>query len=69
VALSGCRTTREIEENVRALEVRLTDEVAAELEQIMRGAAGQVQEVPGQHHLPGVTRGVGAITGTVASQR
>src|SRR5918994_2748704 len=40
VALSGCRTTREIEENVRALEVRLSDEVAAELEQIMRGAAG-----------------------------
>jgi aryl-alcohol dehydrogenase-like predicted oxidoreductase len=69
VALSGCRTTQEIEENVRALDVRLSDDVAAELEQIMRGAAGQVQQVPGQHHLPGVTRGVGAITGTVASQR
>ena len=69
VALSGCRTTSEIEENVRALEVPLSDEVLAEIDQIVAGAAGQVQEVPGQHHLPGVTRGVGAITGTVARER
>lgn len=66
VALSGCRTTAEIEENVKALEVRLSDAVVEELEELMAGAAGQVEEVPGQHHLPGVTHGVGAITGTVA---
>ena len=69
VALSGCRTTHEIEENVRALDVSLSSEVLAQIDQIVAGAAGQVQEVPGQHHLPGVTRGVGAITGTVARER
>jgi aryl-alcohol dehydrogenase-like predicted oxidoreductase len=64
VALSGCRTPGEIEENVRALEVAVPDEVAGELERIMAGAAGQAERVPGLHHQPGVTRGVGAITGT-----
>ena len=64
VALSGCRTPGEIEENVRALEVTVDDGVAGELERIMAGAAGQVEAVPGLHHLPGVARGVGAITGT-----
>ena len=65
VALSGCRTPGEIEENVRALEVTIPAEVAGELERLMDGAAGQVQTVPGQHHLPGVPRGVGVITGTM----
>lgn len=66
VALSGCRTVAEIEENVRALEVPLSDAVIGEMDEVMAGAAGQVDEVPGLHHLPGVTRGVGAITGTMA---
>ncbi|HEU5317479.1 MAG TPA: aldo/keto reductase [Chloroflexota bacterium] len=66
VALSGCRTVGEIEENVRALEVKLSEAMLGEIDEVMAGAAGQVEEVPGQHHLPGVTRGVGTITGTVA---
>lgn len=52
VALSGCRTPREIEENVQALDVRLPDEVLAEIDQIMTGAAGQSDVVPGRHHQP-----------------
>jgi aryl-alcohol dehydrogenase-like predicted oxidoreductase len=68
VALSGCRTPGEIEENVRALEVGVDDEVAGEMEGIMAGAAGQVEAVPGLHHQPGVTRGVGAITGTAPAR-
>ena len=67
VALSGCRTPGEIEENVRALEVDVAGEVAGELEGIMAGAAGQVEAVPGLHHVPGVARGVGAITGTAGT--
>jgi aryl-alcohol dehydrogenase-like predicted oxidoreductase len=69
VALSGCRTPDEIEENVRALAVTLDGEVAGQLEQIMAGAAGQVETVPGRHHLPGVPSGVGAATGTGAAPR
>jgi aryl-alcohol dehydrogenase-like predicted oxidoreductase len=68
VALSGCRTPGEIEENVRALEVGVDDAVARELEGIMAGAAGQVEAVPGLHHQPGVTRGVSAITGTAPAR-
>jgi aryl-alcohol dehydrogenase-like predicted oxidoreductase len=64
VALSGCRTPREIEENVRALGVALADADLAELDQIMAGAAGQIETVPGAHHTPGVARGIGATTGT-----
>lgn len=52
VALSGCRTPREIEENVRALEVTLDDETLAEIDAIMKGAAGQTDLVPGRHHVP-----------------
>jgi aryl-alcohol dehydrogenase-like predicted oxidoreductase len=52
VALSGCRTPREIEENVRALDVELTTEVLAEIDQAMAGAAGQTDVVPGRHHTP-----------------
>ncbi len=52
VALSGCRTPKEIEENVRALDVTLDDQVLAEIDQIMSGAAGQTDVVPGRHHTP-----------------
>ncbi len=65
VALSGCRTPHEIEENVRALELTLSAGVLAEIDAIMAGAAGQVDRVPGLHHLPGVARGVDTVTGTL----
>jgi aryl-alcohol dehydrogenase-like predicted oxidoreductase len=52
VALSGCRTPREIEENVRALDVNLDSEVLAEIDRVMAGAAGQTDVVPGRHHTP-----------------
>jgi aryl-alcohol dehydrogenase-like predicted oxidoreductase len=52
VALSGCRSPREIEENVRALDVTLNGDVLAEIDQIMAGAAGQTDVVPGRHHTP-----------------
>ena len=54
VALSGCRTVQEIEENVEALEVKITDEALAEIDAIMQGAAGQTEVVPGRHHQPPV---------------
>ena len=52
VALSGCRTVGEIEENVTALEVKIPDDALARIEEIMQGAAGQVYQVPGRHHQP-----------------
>jgi aryl-alcohol dehydrogenase-like predicted oxidoreductase len=52
VALSGCRSPREIEENVRALELKLDDQTLAEIDRIMSGAAGQTDVVPGRHHVP-----------------
>jgi aryl-alcohol dehydrogenase-like predicted oxidoreductase len=52
VALSGCRTSREIEENVQALEVTLEPDVLREIDEIMGGAAGQTDTVPGRHHTP-----------------
>ena len=52
VALSGCRTVGEIEENVKALEIKIPDDALARIEEIMQGAAGQVNQVPGRHHLP-----------------
>jgi aryl-alcohol dehydrogenase-like predicted oxidoreductase len=52
VALAGCRTPREIEENVRALDVTLDSDALAEIDGIMAGAAGQTNVVPGRHHLP-----------------
>jgi aryl-alcohol dehydrogenase-like predicted oxidoreductase len=54
VALSGCRKPSEIEENVRALEVKIPDDALAEIERILKGAAGQVDAVPGRHHQPSV---------------
>jgi len=50
VALSGCRTVAEVEENVRALDVPVPDDALAEIDQIMQGAAGQSDVVPGRHH-------------------
>ena len=55
VALSGCRTVAEIEENVEALDVKIPDDALAEIHAIMRGAAGQTEVVPGRHHQPPVT--------------
>lgn len=52
VALSGCRSVAEIEENVEAMDVKITDEALAEIDAIMQGAAGQTNEVPGRHHQP-----------------
>jgi aryl-alcohol dehydrogenase-like predicted oxidoreductase len=58
VALSGCRTVAEIEENVKALDVRIDATALERIDAIMRGAAGQVDQVPGRHHLPPVPVGV-----------
>jgi len=52
VALSGCRSPREIEENIRALEVTLDAEALAAIDQALTAAKGQTQVVPGRHHLP-----------------
>jgi myo-inositol catabolism protein IolS len=52
VALAGCRTPREIEENVRALDVPLDGELLDEIDQVMAKAAGQTDTVPGRHHVP-----------------
>ena len=52
VALTGCRSVREIEENVTALEITIPAAALARIEEIMRGAAGQVDQVPGRHHQP-----------------
>lgn len=52
VALTGCRTPREIEENVRALDVQLDADVLREVDHIMRDAAGQTDALPGRHHTP-----------------
>lgn len=52
VALSGCRSPREIEENVDALDVRISEAALAEIDSIMTSAAGQTDVVPGRHHLP-----------------
>jgi aryl-alcohol dehydrogenase-like predicted oxidoreductase len=52
VALSGCRTVAEIEENVKALEVKIPADALARIEEVMSGAAGQVDQVPGRHHVP-----------------
>ena len=52
VALAGCRSPREIEENVRALDVALDASTLAEIDEVMKGAAGQTDVVPGRHHAP-----------------
>jgi len=46
VALSGTRRPAEIEENVEALSLSLSDGDRAEIDEILRGAAGQVREIP-----------------------
>jgi aryl-alcohol dehydrogenase-like predicted oxidoreductase len=52
VALSGCRNPREVEENVRVMETKIPDDILAEIDEIMTGAAGQVDAVAGRHHVP-----------------
>jgi aryl-alcohol dehydrogenase-like predicted oxidoreductase len=52
VALSGCRSPREIEENVQALDVKIPEAALSEIDGIMSSAAGQTNVVPGRHHLP-----------------
>ena len=46
VALSGTRRREEIEENVRALEVKLSPDVLQRVDAIMAGAAGQTDDLP-----------------------
>jgi aryl-alcohol dehydrogenase-like predicted oxidoreductase len=46
VALSGTRRPQEIEENIKALDVRFTPETVARIDQIMAGAAGQADALP-----------------------
>lgn len=52
VALSGCRSPREIEENVEALNLTLPQRALDEIDEILKGAAGQTDVVPGRHHVP-----------------
>ncbi|TAK20792.1 MAG: aldo/keto reductase [Chloroflexota bacterium] len=52
VALSGCRNTAEIEENVTAMNVKLSADTLAAIDRALKGAAGQVDQVPGRHHVP-----------------
>src|SRR3984893_11029254 len=52
VALAGCRNPREIEENVRALDISLDAGVLAKIDAALSGAAGQSNVVPGRHHVP-----------------
>jgi aryl-alcohol dehydrogenase-like predicted oxidoreductase len=46
VALTGARNAAEIEDNIEALDITLTDDERTELDAIMQGAAGQVDAVP-----------------------
>ena len=46
VALSGTRRPQEIEENVRAIDVRLTDDVIQRIEHCLASAAGQTEDLP-----------------------
>jgi aryl-alcohol dehydrogenase-like predicted oxidoreductase len=52
VALSGCRTVAEVEENVRAVEVRIPDGALARVEAALGRVAGRSQSVPGRHRAP-----------------
>jgi aryl-alcohol dehydrogenase-like predicted oxidoreductase len=45
-ALVGCRRPFEVDDNLGALDLSIDDEVLGELDGIMQGAAGQVQELP-----------------------
>jgi aryl-alcohol dehydrogenase-like predicted oxidoreductase len=58
VALSGCRSSREIEENLKALDVMLDDDARADIDRALTGAKGQTHVVPGRHHLPPTAVGV-----------
>ena len=45
-ALVGFRRPSEVDDNLGALDLSIDDEVLGELDGIMQGAAGQVQELP-----------------------
>lgn len=45
-ALVGCRRPSEVDDNLGALDLLIPDDLLVELEAIMEGAAGQVQELP-----------------------
>ncbi len=46
VALAGIRKPEEIEQNIGALDVTFSDDDLREIDEIMAGAAGQVDEIP-----------------------
>ena len=46
VALSGTRTAQEIQENVKAVDINLSDDVLARIDECMSGAAGQADALP-----------------------
>lgn len=46
VGLSGTRRPAEIEENVEALAISLSADEKRQIEEIMRGAAGQIDQIP-----------------------
>ncbi len=52
VALSGCRSVAEIEENVKALEVKIPEDALARIDALLKNAVGQIDTVPGRHHAP-----------------
>jgi aryl-alcohol dehydrogenase-like predicted oxidoreductase len=52
VALSGCRTVAEIEENVRAVEVKIPRDVLARVDAALDRVVGRSETVPGRHRAP-----------------
>jgi aryl-alcohol dehydrogenase-like predicted oxidoreductase len=52
VALSGCRTVAEIEENVKAVEVKIPDQAQARIEAALQKVVGRTETVPGRHRAP-----------------
>lgn len=52
VALSGCRTVAEIEENVEAVGVKIPPEVRAWVDVALDRVVGRSEVVPGRHHAP-----------------
>lgn len=62
VALTGCRKPSEIEDNVEAARVTLSPDVLQKIDEIIAGIAGQIEAVPGVHHLPGVASSISALT-------
>jgi hypothetical protein len=52
VALSGCRTVAEIEENVKAVEVKIPADALARVEAALGRVVGRAEGVPGRHRTP-----------------